>query len=300
MDQEYIQLETYQDLLGREAFHESLEFHPQGERQMADVLWPYRFLEKVNCGISACRQLHYNGYLITTSDGLETGIGADCGRKYFGLKFTRQRQRVDKEVARRQRIKAVKDMLDEIPAMVSTLAQIRADYQELQELKQRLMGAIGPGVYAVLKQKAEKDDANITRSVRLTGKDLEAYYATNSKPRGYQDDAPHREEVVATLAGLDFIRARMKDMLITNLLDPLQWLSKCKPSDVEQWKVRELQKTAKWVGEVPKNLIKAQDLIAAGRRFFASENIAKLVYIGAPAGPLDRVVADLKLVGKFK
>lgn len=295
MDQEYTQFETYQDLIGREGFHERLEFHPQGERQMKEVLWPYRFLEKVNCGISACRQLHYNGYLITTSDGLETGIGADCGRKYFGLRFTRQRQQVDKEVARRQRIKAVKDMLDQLPAMVNTLAQIKADYHELQDLKQRLMGAIGPGIYAVLRQRAEKDDVRITRSVRLTGKDLEAYYATNSKSKGRQDDAPYREEVVATLEGLDFIRARMKDMLVTNLLDPLQTLSKSKPSDVEQWKSRELQKTAKWVGEVPKNLIKAQDLIAAGRKFFSSENVAKLVYIGAAAGPLERVIADLKV-----
>lgn len=294
MDQDYTHFENYEDLLAREGFRPRLEFHPQGERKMSDVLWPYKFLEKVNCGISVCRQLHYHGYLITTSDGLETGIGVDCGRKYFGLKFTRQRQRVDQEVARRQRIRAVKDMIDQLPAMVSTLAQIKADYQDLQDQKQRLMGAIGPGIYAALKQRAEKDGAKITRIVRLIGKDLEAYYATTNKPKGRQDDAPHREELIATLEGLAFVRARMKDVLITNLLEPLQALSKCKPDEVGQWKVRELQKTAKWVGEVPQNLIKVQELIAAGRRFFTSENIANLVHIGAPAGPLAQFVADLK------
>lgn len=300
MDQDYPHFESYEDLLAREGFRPRLEFHPQGERNMSGVLWPYKFLEKVNCGISACRQLHFHGYLITTSDGLETGIGVDCGRKYFGLKFTRQRQLVDQEVARRQRVRAVKDMIDQLPAMVSTLAQIKADYHDLQSQKQRLMGAIGPGIYAALKQRAEKDGAKIMRSVRLTGKELEAYYATTNKPKGRQDDAPHREELIATLEGLAFIRARLKDMLITNLLEPLQALSKCKPNEVEQWKVRELQRTSKWVGEVPQSLIKAQELIAAGRLFFTSGNIANLIYIGAPAGPLTQLIADLKEVERIK
>lgn len=293
MDQDYTQFESYEDLLAREGFHPRLEFHPQSERAMKDVLWPYKFLEKVNCGISACRQLHYSGYLITTSDGLETGIGVDCGRKYFGLKFTRQRQRVDQEVARRRRIKAVQDLIGQLPSMVSRLEQIKVDYQDLQDQKQRLMGAIGPGIYAALKQRAERDDTKITRSVRLTGLDLEAYYATTNI-RGRQEDAPHREELVANLEGLAFIKARFKDMLITNLLQPLQTLSTCRPDDVADWKVRELNKTAKWVGEVPQNLIKAQELIAAGRRFFTSKNIANLVHIGAPEGPLARIVSDLK------
>lgn len=171
---------------------------------------------------------------------------------------------------------------------------IKSDYHDLQDQKQRLMGAIGPGIYAVLKQRAEKDGAKITRSVRLTGKDLEAHYATTNRPKGRQEDAPHREELIATLEGLAFIKARMKDMLITNLLEPLHTLSKSKPDEVEQWKVRELQKTAKWVGEVPQNLIKAQELISAGRRFFSSKNIANLVHIGAPAGPLSQIIDDLK------
>lgn len=300
MDQDYPHFESYEDLLAREGFRPRLEFHPQGERNMSGVLWPYKFLEKVNCGISACRQLHFHGYLITTSDGLETGIGVDCGRKYFGIKFTRQRQLVDQEVARRQRVRAVKDMIDQLPAMVSTLSQIKADYHDLQSQKQRLMGAIGPGIYAALKQRAEKDGAKIMRSVRLTGKELEAYYATTNKPKGRQDDAPHREELIATLEGLAFIRARLKDMLITNLLEPLQALSKCKPNEVEQWKVRELQRTSKWVGEVPQSLIKAQELIAAGRLFFTSGNIANLIHIGAPAGPLTQLIADLKEVERIK
>ncbi|KRP64703.1 hypothetical protein [Pseudomonas orientalis] len=287
-------IESYEDLLARKDFRPRLEFHPQGERNMKDVLWPYRFSEKVNCGISACRQLHFQGYLITTSDGFETGIGADCGRKYFGLKFTRQRQLVDKEVARRQRVKSIKDMIDQLPVMVTTLAQIKADYLDLQEMKQRLMGAIGPSIYAALKQRAEKDGARIMRSVRLTGRDLEAHYATTNKRSSRQDDAPYREEVIATLEGLPFIRARFKDMLVTNLLEPLQLLSACKTAEVEDWKVRELQKTAKWVGEVPQSLIKAQELIAAGRLFFKSENIANLVHIGAPEGPLTQIIADLK------
>ncbi|WP_095158305.1 hypothetical protein [Pseudomonas sp. Irchel 3E13] len=294
MDQAYPQFERFEDLQKREGFHPRLEFHPQGERTMGEVLWPYKFLDKVNCGISTCRQLHYHGYLIKTSDGLETGIGVDCGRKHFGLKFTRQRQRVDQEIARQRRVRSIKDLIEQLPSMVATLTQIKTDYQDLQDQKKRLMGAIGPGIYAELKQRAEKDGSKITRSVQLTGKDLEAYYATTNKLRGRRSDAPHREELVATLEGLAFVKARIKDLLITNLLEPLHSLSKCKPGEVELWKARELQKTAKWVGEVPQSLIKAQELIAAGRKFFTSDNIVNLVHIGAPEGPLAQFVSDLK------
>lgn len=103
---------------------------------MKDVLWPYQFLDKANCGISTCRQLHNHGYLITTSDGLETGIGIDCGQKYFGLRFTRKRKLVDQEVSRQRRVKLVKEMIKMLPSMISTLAQIKVAYDDLQEQKQ--------------------------------------------------------------------------------------------------------------------------------------------------------------------
>lgn len=262
---------------------------------MKDVLWPYHFLEKAHCGISTCPQLHNHGYLITTIDGLETGIGSDCGQNIFGLKFTQQRQVVDQEVARRRRIRSVKEMIKMLPSMISSLAKIKNDYDDLQEQKQRLMDAIGPGVYAVLKQRADRDDAQIKRSVRLAGRDLAAYHATNNRSKGHQEDAPYREEIIASLEGLPFIRTCLKDMLITNLLDPLRELGKSNPDDVDLWKRGELQKTAKWVGEFPQNLIKAQEIIASGRRFFTSANVSHLIYLGASAASLKQIIADLKV-----
>jgi hypothetical protein len=71
-------------------------------------------------------------------------------------------------------------------------------------------------------------------------------------------------------------------MLITTLLEPLQLLSACKTTEVEHWKVHELQKTAKWVAEVPQSLIKAQELIADGRLFLTARtslSLSKLAHL---------------------
>lgn len=294
MNHDLVVISTYEDLLARPAFEASLPFHPKADRRFGSVLAPYRFQDRIQCGIASCGTPHMSGYLITTSDSRETAIGSHCGKNHFGLKFTRERQRVDKAVARRRRIDAVMAMIDDMPRMIGLIEALERDYQELQDLKVRLMGAIGTDTFSVLKQRADRDNPVIEKHVPMTASEAEVYFETSNRKANDGLGWPTKPVPVATLDGLLFIKSRFKDMLVTNLCQPLLELSKTKASDVESMKARALVVTAKWVGEVPMGIQKSQEVILAGRRFFTMENIKKLVHLGADPQTLSMMLADLR------
>jgi len=295
LEPDLVVIDSYDDLLNRPKFEPSLPFHPKVDRRFGAVIAPYRFLDRANCGIESCRTPHLHGYLITTSDGLETGIGSHCGRKHFGVKFTRERQRVDQAIERRRRIDSVMAMVRNMPQMITVIEGLERDYRELQELKVRLMGAVGTGIFSTLKQRADRDDPVIERSVPMTPAEAEVYFETSNRRANDGKGWPHKQVHVATLDGLQFIKARFKDMLVTNLCQPMRELSKIKPADIEAMKPRLLLETAKWVGQAPQDIIKAQDVVAAGRRFFKAENLEKLMHLGSAARTASAMIDDLKV-----
>lgn len=294
LDHDLVVINIYDDLLARPGFEASLPFHPKAERRFGSVLAPYRFQDRIQCGIASCGTPHMSGYLITTSDALETAIGSHCGKNHFGLKFTRERQRVDKAVARRRRIDTVMAMIDDMPRMIAVIEALEQDYLELQGLKVRLMGAIGTDIFSVLKQRADRDNPVIEKHVPMTKAEAEVYFETSNRKANDGLGWPTKLVPTANLDGLLFIKARFKDMLVTNLCQPMRELSKIKASDVGVMKARELVSTAKWVGEVPLGIQRAQEVVLAGRKFFTAENIQKLVHLGADLQSMSMMLGDLK------
>lgn len=294
MDQDLVVINTYEDLLARPTFEASLAFHPKADRHFGSVLAPYSFLERVHCGIESCHTPHLSGYLISTSDGLETAIGSHCGKTYFGLQFIRERKRVDQALARRRRIDAVTAMIADMPRMISVIEALERDYHELQDMKMRLMGAIGTSVFKALKQRADRDNPVIEKDVPMTKAEADVFFETSNRKANDGRGWPTKPVHLATLDGLPFIKARFKDMLVTNLCEPMRKLSKTKASDVDAMKPHELKGTAKWVGEVPQGILQAQEVVAAGWRFFTAENIQKLVHLGASAQTLAAMINDLE------
>lgn len=294
MDQDLVVINTYDDLLARPTFEASLAFHPKADRRFGSVLAPYCFLERVHCGIESCHTPHLSGYLINTSDGLETAIGSHCGKKHFGMQFTRERKRVDQAIARRRRIDAVMTMIADMPRMISVIEALERDYQELQEMKVRLMGAIGTSVFKALKQRADRDNPVIEKEVPMTKAEADIFFETSNRKANDGMGWPTKAVHLDTLEGLSFIKARFKDMLVTNLCEPMRKLSKTKAADVDAMRPYELNGTAKWVGEVPQGILQAQEVVAAGWRFFTAENIQKLVHLGASTQTMAAMIKDLE------
>lgn len=285
---------TYEDLTTRPDFHPSLPFYPKAERRFGAVVAPYRFMDKIPCGIEACHTPHFSGYLITTDDGLETAIGSHCGRNYFGTSFTKEKRRVEQAVAHLRRVRAVKGLLDEMGELLKVIETLEKNYKDLQDKKMRLLGAVENSVFTVLKARADRGQAQITKEIPMTRDEADAFFATSNRKAGDGKGWPTKSVPVATLDGLEFIRARFKDMLVVTLITPMRELSKRNPADIELMKPRELTTTAKWVGEVPRSIEQAQAVVEAGHKFFRAENIEKLVHLGASASTLSAMVNDLK------
>jgi len=285
-------IDTYEDLTSRPAFQPSLTFQPNGSRRFGTVIAPYRFLEKIHCGIASCHKAHLTGYLITTSDGLETAIGGYCGKNHFGLTFTREKQRIDQAVARRRRINSINGFLNEMSLQLPAAELLANEYQTLQELKIRLQGAIDVDVFHKLKRRAEAGNTRIEEPIPMTAAEAEAYFETN--PRKPGDPWPTKLVHLATLDGLSFLKARLKDMLVTNYIQPMRELSKTSISDIEAMSRHHLHATAKWVGEVRQHRARAEEIVEAGKRFFSPDNLEKLVHLGAKTGPLEMMIKDLR------
>jgi len=178
--------------------------------------------------------------------------------------------------------------------MISTIRQLEIDYRALQDLKMRLMGATDTNIFKQLKTRAERDGAAITRSEPMTKEEAEAYFATNNKRNRAVQDWPQKEVLIATLDGLSFFKIQFKDMVVTNLLDPLKHLSQTKPEEIEMMGPKELARTAKWVGNVPREIATAQKAVEAGKRFFAPNNIEKLVHLGVDRKLVEPMIIDLR------
>lgn len=286
-------IDSIEELQARPEYEPSLAFYPHASRRFGSVIAPYRFLEKIICGIAHCHQPHMAGYLISTSDGKETGIGGNCGKTHFGVSFTRERKRVDQAIARRQRITAISSLMATMSETLVEIGAIDIAFKNLSSLKTRLMGTVGPEVFQKLRHRADRDQVVIEKEVPMTRAEADAHYETSNRYEGDGLGWPTKPVYVATIEGLPFFKARIKDMVVTNLIHPMRELSKVKPEALESLKPRQLQREAKWVGEVPQHLERAREVIQAGNHFFTSENLAKMVNLGASPGPIMMMIDDL-------
>lgn len=293
MGQEIPLIRSYEELLARPLYAPALHFHPKASRRFGSVICPTDFSESAPCGIASCRTPHLHGYLITTSDGQETNIGSHCGKKHFGIEFTKQRRLVDQALIRSRRIASIRELQAVLPNLISQLDSLEADHRSLVELKQRLMGAIGADVFSFLKVRADRGNNVVTRPRPMTKKEADIYFETSNRHQGDGLGWPTKDEPVATLEGLAYIKAKAKDIILLNLVEPLRNLAQIKGDDLETMKSRELGMWSKLVGDLPVRISQAQEVVQAGWRFFAPANIQSLTHIGADANTLRPMIEAL-------
>ncbi|HHF0702221.1 TPA: hypothetical protein ACPIBI_004804 [Pseudomonas aeruginosa] len=77
-----LEIKSPEDFVDRPDYREVLDFGEKSGRELLEILGAYIFpdTKSVKCGIRNCRTPHRRGYLISTTDGLETNIGNVCGK----------------------------------------------------------------------------------------------------------------------------------------------------------------------------------------------------------------------------
>jgi hypothetical protein len=94
-DRGLVRVEDWEDICTRPGFTGNLN---PAKHQLASIIGRYVFGFVIRCGLSNCHTPHTRGYIVTTKDGLETNIGKDCGKVYFGVDFEEQARQFDRDM----------------------------------------------------------------------------------------------------------------------------------------------------------------------------------------------------------
>lgn len=261
--------QSYADMLDRKAFVAPLD-HQQ--HHLKAVLTDYHFAQLAPCGLKGCRQPHNNGFLVITESGVETNVGKDCGRSYFGdavfstaqADYQRRRQRADLI----SRIRALQAEADPIAARLKDVVfrkfggkwTRRVEGAIVQLLGQPLVDSLGfahlRGELAVLRT-VERSDEEIDDAVAMT-------------PGLSRERAKYVTETVGTLEPMPWIGFDFRQRLLGNLVEPLRALALVDPDELPTPK---LKAKLKPFDDLDAEIARAEEAAASAIRFLSPDHL---------------------------
>lgn len=172
--------------------HEEITSRPSwvGEIDAANhpllrIIGDYSFPKNLEwkCGLKGCRTTHQKGFVIVTTDGLETHIGNICGANHFHVKWEELHSRFQKEKAEKAQRLYLEQSLTErdslIVQSVKLLDRLQTQISSLQAVIDRIYrdravkGAFDEAVRldgqirkAVIVDNKEADDRDLTARER--------------------------------------------------------------------------------------------------------------------------------------
>lgn len=282
------------DITKRVLYRESLYFHPKHNgRNFSGIVAPYHLSgQKIKCGIADCGSLHWNGYLITTSDGLETNIGKDCGTKHFNADFKAEMRRHDELYERRKKIENILALKEEASAILADLCSLQAEYNFLKSLRYKLRGALSATESQRLTYKLKTGDPGLYRYEVKSEAEREAYLEANPSARK-TGVVPPEEIKIGEIAGFQFLSANYKDEEIFNYIQPLKNLENSSEKEIMTWRMGEIKKTHTWFGSA-KKMEAIRYLNENGTAFFNESNIKGLSHIGISEESLAAAIIEIR------
>lgn len=241
------------------------------------ILGPYNFDEPTRCGLKDCHQSHLRGYVVRTTDGMETNIGWVCGRKHFGVEFVLMRKHFDQA----EKTYRYSTRLHEIVADSARIhEQIRSLNESTHGGKWLLKGInhfvrVYPReVVAAVHQRAEQGELPVFQARRRTSAEFED--AKASSPGVKPDRLRYVSEPRGTVRGIAIFTLDSYRWPLYELSLELNELLELK---IDSLKFNEMSHWYKWATELEQKINDAARLIEEGRKFFKEDNLALLQYI---------------------
>lgn len=281
-----LQIESPLDLYTRELFNEYLEFGKDSGRELGNILSAYTFSKdnEIKCGIQSCRQGHQKGYLVTTSDGLETIIGNQCGKKHLGEDFTRKTKIFREDQLRESNLKTIQTLKLLLDPLSHAIDDLKPRASRLFQLKMTLSHT-ARSLLKLVSERAKIADPIVTGLVPMTETEAKREYFNSADgekiefPEWYQKMLPKKRVTVAKLNGLPFFMQDLHKVLQQDVINPLNEVVGMQPGDAEKLKKKKLQELSTWVTRHEILLNRARDLVRNGEAFFSPENIASLTFL---------------------
>ena len=272
VEKELVTVKDWSDILDRPGFTSSLD---PGQHTLKAILGRYVIQERVRCGLSNCHTPHAKGYVVSTASGLETNIGQDCGRIYFGVDFETMTKKFERDLTEkenRDKLFGFSFRFDEIKRQITELRTQERGANWVHKHTRSLLEAgrsCPAGVVRSIGSMAKMRNSMLVRPREATDKEIEQLEGM----QGRRLSRPHYiEEPLAEIVGLEalFPENDVRQLLVMNIEQPLKEFEK---ADIDVLGFEALRSWARWVGTVEPTLERAADAIAHGRRLLRPENL---------------------------
>lgn len=270
----WVRLESWDDVLSRPGFLTDVD---PNAVTLKSIIGNYAFPTFLPCGLSSCHTPHGRGYLVVTSDGHETNIGKDCGKKYFSVDFERMVRVFDRDIRAQERREALTAIQNQIPALKARIHALKHEAAGANWIHQKLnrFSPAGAGlpseILRLVSGLVKQRDGKLTKSRLASAEELELMRAQGQRVQLGQTIV---EEPAGVLDGLPALYKEndLRDLLV----DQMKPLETIESADVATLKEGELRELAKWAVTVEPTLARAETAISAGRRLLTQANLQQL------------------------
>lgn len=292
---ELVRVETWEDILERPGFTDNLD---PSQHTLSAIIGQYAFTDWIRCGLSNCHTPHARGYLVVTKSGLETNIGKDCGKSYFGVDFETLAAQFDRDMREKQARERLWDFsfrLDDVKQKVRDLrgGERGADWvyrttSALTEPGKGVPGAIVRQVATMLKT----GQSALTKDRPATEREIEI-----AESGGQRVKRPYFiTEQIGEIRGMEALHKEndLRALLIVDLEEHIKAFEKLSidamaPGDLGKW--------SKWAGTVDATLEKAAAAVASGRVLLTASNLSPFTNVISDDVDVKQFRAYLKLLG---
>lgn len=266
---ELVRVESWDDIVGRPGFNGNLN---PAEHTLSGILGQYAFGDRIRCGLSDCHTPHGRGYLVVTKSGVETNIGKDCGKNYFGVDFETMATQFDRDMRDKQARERLWDFtfkLDELKQCIKALrtGERGADwvYKNSRPLLESGKGVPGVVIRRIADLLRTGENA-LTTEREPTEREIDLARVQGGRPPRVI------VEKVADIRGLEALQSQndLRQILVVDLEEGIKEFEQL---NVDKMKSTELSRWSKWVGSIEHKLDSATAAISSGQVLLTPANL---------------------------
>lgn len=281
-----ISVKTVEELRERPLYRESLSFG-DGTRELLDILGEYSFpeLNMIPCGIQGCRTPHMRGFLVLTTDGLETNIGNICGKKHLGVNFQEKRtafKQKQGETRNVEQIVEVKQHLEKLQPLLDDLEQRSGRVARLKIV----LNKAHPQLTRLVIGRAKLANVNLFKTVLMEEHEARRQYLHYVEPDSkgnlepfenwFARRRPTKSVAAGALVGLNFWKYDLHQLLRQDILNTAKELNHLEGTNITGLPLSELRRYAKWAQTLEHRIHEVSLVVQEGEAFFSVDNIDAL------------------------
>jgi hypothetical protein len=274
-------IERWEDMWRRPNYSQDID---GSKDALQSVLAPYLLTPLQPCGLSNCRTPNGRGYLIRATDGRETNIGVNCGKKHFPeqrAEFVRN-DRIVRERDLRSRAAAAKE---DAQRVIDRVDELRKQPQGADWVCRCIAGLkrtvikVDPPAWSQLVRRANTGRANVTVARRSGKSTSEIRVDRKGQTRTVRQET-YVDVNIGAFTGLGVLSSGrdLRELLIERIDSAARELLECDP-DRDGYKP--LNQLLQKYGDFDSTFEQAQWAIDAGREFFTPTNLALLPYLAS-------------------